>query len=197
MPHHFFAMLSRMKYISRWALMRNAVNENLSEHATQVAMLAHALAVLHNRRFGGNVNAERCALLGLYHDAAECLTGDLPTPVKYYSEAVRSAYQTVEDHAAAQLLAMLPENLRADYDSLLRPAAEEEMLWCFVKAADKFSALIKCMEEAQAGNKEFAIAAESTLKSLREMQLPEAEVFLEQFLPGFALSLDEMRQREK
>jgi len=193
MPHHFFAMLARMKYINRWALMRNAVNENLSEHATQVSMLAHALAVLHNRRFGGQINAERCALLGLYHDAPECLTGDLPTPVKYYSEEVRNAYQTVENHAAAQLLAMLPEDLRADYNPLLNPAEEDETLWRFVKAADKISALIKCIEEAQAGNKEFAIAAESTLKSLHEMQLPEAELFLAQFLPGFSLSLDEMR----
>lgn len=190
---NFFAMLSRMQYINRWSLMRNAHPENLSEHAMEVSMVAHALAVLHNRRFGGSVNPERAALLGLYHDAPECLTGDLPTPVKYYSDTVRAAYQTVETHAAEQLLAMLPEDLRADFLPLLAPQAAEEHLWRFVKAADKISALIKCVKEAHAGNREFAIAAEGLREKIRSMHCQEADMFVAEFLPGYALTLDEIK----
>lgn len=189
-------MISRMKYINRWALMRNAQPENLSQHSMEVACVAHALAVLRNRRFGGSVNAERCALLGLYHDAPESLTGDLPTPVKYYSGAVREAYRTVENHAAAQLLGMLPEDLRADYAPLFVRAEEDAALWPLVRAADKLCALIKCIEEEKAGNREFAIAAASLRETVAALRLPEAEVFIQEFLPGFSLTLDEIKHSD-
>ncbi|MCO7135958.1 5'-deoxynucleotidase [[Clostridium] leptum] len=189
---HFFAMLSRMKYINRWGLMRNTYPENISEHSLQVAMIAHALAVLRNRRFGGSVSPERVALLSLFHDTPEILTGDLPTPVKYRNTAIRSAYQQVELDSAQQLLQLLPDDLQGDYRSLFLPEEEEKELWVLVKAADKLSALIKCIEEQKAGNQEFRTAAVSTRQSIVDMHIPEADVFLEQFLPSFSLTLDEL-----
>ena len=189
---HFFAMLSRMKYINRWGLMRNTYPENISEHSLQVAMIAHALAVLRNRRFGGSVSPERVALLSLFHDTPEILTGDLPTPVKYRNTAIRSAYQQVELGSAQQLLQLLPDDLQGDYRSLFLPEEEEKELWVLVKAADKLSALIKCIEEQKAGNQEFRTAAVSTRQSIVDMHIPEADVFLEQFLPSFSLTLDEL-----
>ena len=147
---HFFAMLSRMKHINRWGLMRNTYPENISEHSLQVAMIAHALAVLRNRRFGGSVSPERVALLSLFHDTPEILTGDLPTPVKYRNTAIRSAYQQVELDSAQQLLQLPPDDLQGDYRSLFLPEEEEKELWVLVKAADKLSALIKCIEEQKA-----------------------------------------------
>ncbi|BCI61466.1 5'-deoxynucleotidase [Solibaculum mannosilyticum] len=189
---HFFAMLSRMKHINRWGLMRNTYPENISEHSLQVAMIAHALAVLRNRRFGGSVSPERVALLSLFHDTPEILTGDLPTPVKYRNTAIRSAYQQVELDSAQQLLQLLPDDLQGDYRSLFLPEKEEKELWVLVKAADKISALIKCIEEQKAGNQEFRTAAVSTRQSIVDMHIPEADVFLEQFLPSFSLTLDEL-----
>ena len=189
---HFFAMLSRMKYINRWGLMRHTYPENISEHSLQVAMIAHALAVLRNRRFGGSVSPERVALLSLFHDTPEILTGDLPTPVKYRNTAIRSAYQQVELDSAQQLLQLLPDDLQGDYRSLFLPEEEEKELWVLVKAADKLSALIKCIEEQKAGNQEFRTAAVSTRQSIVDMHIPEADVFLEQFLPSFSLTLDEL-----
>lgn len=189
---HFFAMLSRMKHINRWGLMRNTYPENISEHSLQVAMIAHALAVLRNRRFGGSVSPERVALLSLFHDTPEILTGDLPTPVKYRNTAIRSAYQQVELDSAQQLLQLLPDDLQGDYRSLFLPEEEEKELWVLVKAADKLSALIKCIEEQKAGNQEFRTAAVSTRQSIVDMHIPEADVFLEQFLPSFSLTLDEL-----
>ena len=189
---HFFAMLSRMKHINRWGLMRNTYPENISEHSLQVAMIAHALAVLRNRRFGGSVSPERVALLSLFHDTPEILTGDFPTPVKYRNTAIRSAYQQVELDSAQQLLQLLPDDLQGDYRSLFLPEEEEKELWVLVKAADKLSALIKCIEEQKAGNQEFRTAAVSTRQSIVDMHIPEADVFLEQFLPSFSLTLDEL-----
>ena len=189
----FFAMISRMKYINRWSLMRNEHNENLCEHSFDVASTAHALAVIGNRRFGKNYNAERCALLGLYHDAPETLTGDLPTPVKYYSEQVRSAYKTVEEHACGSLLSMLPEDLRDDYKPLFIQEAGDEELWKLVKAADKLSALVKCIEEGRSGSGEFRTAAESTKAAIEKMNLPEADVFIKEVLPAYELTLDELK----
>lgn len=195
MPNdHFYAMLSRMKYINRWGLMRNTREENISEHSLDVAILAHALAVLRNRRFGGNVNAERAALLGLFHDTTEILTGDLPTPVKYYNPQIREAYREVERVAQARLLSLLPEDLRPDYQSLLGPTQQEQELWGLVKAADKLSAVIKCVEERRMGNAEFEQAEAALRKSLREMELPEADCFMEEFLPSYSLTLDEQEQ---
>ena len=194
MNNHFFAMHSRMKYINRWALMRNTVSENISEHSNDVAVIAHALAVIKNVRFGGNLNAERAAFLGLYHDMTEIITGDMPTPVKYYSEDMREAFKEVEDRAGKHLLEMLPEDMAKYYESAFFKAEGDEYLWQIVKAADKISALIKCIEEKNAGNNEFGKALESTRTSLDNMAMPEVEAFLEEFLPSFYLSLDEQNE---
>ena len=191
MKSHFFAYISRMRFIQRWALMRNTRQENICEHSQDVAVLAHALALLQNRRFGGQVDEGRCVLLALYHDAPEIFTGDLPTPVKYYNPAIREAYQQVEEVAADKLLSMLPEDLRPDYHTLLHPGdrwPEERRL---VKAADKLAALIKCLEELKQGNAEFASARASTEASIRAMGIPAADCFLEEFLPAYELTLDE------
>ena len=149
--NNFFAMLSRMRYINRWGLMRNTLTENISEHSLDVAILAHALAVLRNTRFGGRVNAERAALLGLFHDCTEIITGDMPTPVKYYAPELRRAYKEVESAAKENLLSGLPAELKDIYAPLLMETEEEAELWRLVKAADKLSALIKCMDGACGG----------------------------------------------
>ena len=191
MRYNFFALLSRMKYITRWALMRNTRPENLCEHTQDVAVLAHGLALLQNRRFGGTVDVGKCVLLALYHDAPEILTGDLPTPVKYYNPAIRDAYRHVEDVSANKLLSMLPEDIRPDYQALFFPGedlAEERRI---VKAADKLSALIKCVEEQGQGNREFEQARRSTEAAVRSIHLPAVDCFLEEFLPAFELTLDE------
>lgn len=190
MPYTFYAMLSRMKYIRRWALMRNTEAENIAEHTQQTAVLAHALAVLYNRRFGGTVNVERCALLALYHDVPEILTGDLPTPVKYHNAALRLAYRQVETEAEDALLSLLPEDLQGEYTPLLRGEMSEEERR-IVKAADKLSALIKCEEELKAGNREFSVARETQLKSVRELHFPPADLFMEEFFPAFSQTLDQ------
>lgn len=189
MGNSFFAMLSRMKYISRWALMRNTKGETLSEHSLETAYLAHALAELHNRRFGGSVDTGRVALLAMYHDAPEILTGDMPTPVKYFNKQLRSAYGDVEKAACERLLSTLPDDLRPAYEPLLIEA--ESLEHRLVKAADKLSALIKCIEERKAGNLEFASAEEATLRSLLAMDMPEVRCFLEEFIPTYSLTLDE------
>ena len=187
----FFAMLSRMKYITRWGLMRNTREENLCEHTLEPALLAHALATLRNRRFGGKVNADRAAVLALFHDASEILTGDLPTPVKYYNPEIKDSYKKVERLACDQLLSLLPEDLQPEYAPLLHPEPGDEELWMLCKAADKLSALIKCVQERSTGNREFLQAEESTLEAIHALRLPEAECFLTEFLPAYARSLDE------
>lgn len=190
--NHFFAMFSRMKHIGRWALMRNTHKENISEHSLEVASVAHALAVIHNKRFGGNANAERAAVLGVYHDTPEIITGDMPTPVKYYSEQAREAYQEIEDNACNTLLEMLPEDMREEYSPFFIHQEQDQLLWRFVKAADKICALTKCIEEAKAGNTEFESAARSTREIIAKMNMPEAECFMEDFLESYGLTLDEM-----
>lgn len=191
MANSFFAMHSRMKYINRWALMRNTANENISQHSNDVAAIAHALAVIKNIRFDGNVNAERAAFLGLYHDMPEIITGDMPTPVKYHSKQMREEFLKVEDMACEKLLSMLPDDMKAYYEAAFFPAKQDEYLWKLVKAADKISALIKCIEEKNAGNREFEKAYLSTEAAIKAMAMPEADVFLEEFIPAFHLSLDE------
>ena len=188
---HFFAMLSRMKYISRWGLMRNTRSENLGEHSLETAVLAHGLAVIRNRRFGGEVDPQRAATLALFHDVPEILTGDLPTPVKYFNPKIREAYHTVEEEASRRLLSCLPADLAPDYEDLFFHRPQEEELWRIVKAADKLSALIKCVEEEKTGNREFMEASRSLRRSLEEMDLPEVRCFLKEFLPSYSLSLDE------
>lgn len=191
MGRNFYAVLSRMKYITRWALMRNTRQENICEHSYDVAVLAHALAVLTNRRFGGRVDEGRCVLLALYHDAPEILTGDMPTPVKYDNPAIRDAYKQVEAVSAGKLLSMLPEDLQEDYGPLFFAGDGWEQEKRLVKAADKLSALIKCVEELGQGNREFLSARRSTEQAIRAMGLPAADCFLEEFLLAYELTLDE------
>lgn len=186
----FFAIISRMKYINRWSLMRNTVTENISEHSLEVAFIAHLLAVLRNKRFGGNVNPERVALLAMYHDTPEIITGDLPTPIKYYNKNIKSAYSEIENNASNQLLSYLPDDIKEEYRPLLFKDEGESELWELVKAADKISALIKCVEEKQMGNKDFSDAERATLKIIKELNVKEADVFLEEFMPSYGLTLD-------
>ncbi len=189
---HFYAMLSRMKYINRWGLMRNTRSENLCEHSFETAVLAHALAVLRNTRFGGHADPERTAVLALFHDASEILTGDLPTPVKYYNPKIRTAYREVEAVAQNKLLSLLPDDLKPSYEPVLAANGDSDRdLLPLVKAADKLSAIIKCMEESRMGNTEFSKAEATLLQAVRDMHLPEADCFVEEFLPSYRLTLDE------
>lgn len=190
MAYSFFAMLSRMKNIRRWALMRNTRSENISEHSHEVAVLAHALALITNKHYAGHVDPSRCVLLAIYHDAPEILTGDMPTPVKYFNPAIREAYRQVEDSACDKLLSMLPEDLQEDYAPLLSGEGDA-MEQRLVKAADKLSALIKCVEELAQGNREFASARRSTEQSIRAMHIPAADEFLDRYLPAYELPLDD------
>lgn len=192
MAHNFFPMIARMRYIARWGLMRNTQPENIQEHSHQVAVLAHALAVIRRDVFGGDIDPGQAAVLALYHDAPEILTGDLPTPVKYYNPEIRDAYREVETVSARRLLSMLPDALRPAYEPLLLEDPESGY-HAVVKAADKLSAYIKCVEELKAGNSEFRQAAEQTRQALEASPLPEVGYFLEHFMPGFELTLDELR----
>lgn len=193
MESHFFAIISRMKYIERWALMRNSQEESISEHSLEVGMLAHALAVISNKRLKNNLNAERAALIGLYHDSTEIITGDMPTPVKYYNQEIQTAYKDIEETAARHLLNMLPEDLKESYETLFLPKEEDAYLWRLVKAADKLSALIKCIQEENAGNREFIHAKESLTENLAHMKLKEVDIFMEEFLPSYYKTLDELK----
>ncbi len=189
--YHFFAMVNRMKRIDRWALMYNTEKENIAEHSQCVAVLAHALALIGNKEFGKSYDAERAALLALFHDTTEVITGDMPTPVKYGSEELKTVYKRIEAGAAQRLLAMLPEDYRADYLPLFEQQAEDEALWQLVKAADKISALIKCIEETRMGNREFEMALKAQEQKIAAINLPEVRYFSEHFLPSYYLTLDE------
>ena len=187
----FFAIISRMKYIDRWALMRNTHSETLSEHSLDTAIIAHALAVIRNRRFGGQVSPERAALLAIFHDVPEVITGDMPTPIKYFSSEIRSAYAGVERAAESRLLSLLPEDMRDEYLPLITHDGEDAELLRLVKCADKLSALVKCIEEEKACNKEFTAAKAATIKAIKDMGIPEGIEFLEKFIPPFELTLDD------
>lgn len=190
MNHHFFAYIGRMRYIPRWALMRNSFPENVQEHSHMVAVLAHALAVIRNELFGGNVDAGAVAVAALYHDATEIITGDMPTPVKYYNPEIKASYHKVEHMAAERLLSLLPPELTERYRPLFgEPDGETRRI---VKAADKLSAYIKCVEELKAGNLEFKRAAEQTYRALAEMRLPELDWFMAHCLDSFSKTLDEL-----
>ena len=198
-PSSFFAIISRMRYIERWSLMRNSRPENLSEHALDVALIAHCLATLGNVRYGKHLNADRAALIGLYHDASEIITGDMPTPVKYANPEIRDAYHQVEDTAQETLLDTLPDDLRPVYQDILNPHktskdADEAYTLKLIKAADKLSALIKCIDEAQAGNSEFVTAEASTRSIVIDMaqDLPEVRDFMNEFLPSYGETLDQL-----
>lgn len=191
MNSNFFAVLYRMRYITRWALMNNTREENISEHSMDVAVVAHALAVIRNRRFGGNIDIGKIVLTALYHDCTEIITGDMPTPVKYSSGTLHNAYAELEEDAAKRLLDLLPEDMKEDYESFIMPHYDPE-LYKIVKAADRISALVKCIEEEKRGNTEFRKAAEAVRKSIEETSLPEVKVFMEEFLPAYNLTLDEL-----
>ena len=191
MRSHFFAYVSRLRFIQRWALMRNTAQENVQEHSHQVAVLAHALAVIRNEKFGGSVDAGQVAVAALYHDASEILTGDMPTPIKYDNPDIKKAYKEVEAMAEKKLLHMLPEELQSAYAPVITgQSGEIEEL---VKAADKLSAYIKCVEEMKAGNNEFREAAAQTRKALDAYKLPEVAYFMETFMESFSLTLDELK----
>lgn len=189
MSHSFYALLSRMRYISRWGLMRSTERENLAEHSLQCALFAHALALVGNRYFQKSYDAQQAALLALFHDASEILTGDMPTPIKYANPALREAYRTVEAEAVEGLLNRLPEELREDYRPLLKEEAPAE-LTALVKAADKLCAYCKCMEELKSGNREFAAAARANAAAVADLHLPEADWFMTHCAPAFSLELD-------
>ena len=190
--NNFFGMLSRMKYINRWGLMRNNINENIAEHSLQVAIIAHGLAVIGNKRFGRNLNAEYIAMMGIMHDTTEIITGDLPTPIKYYAPEIRDAYKKVENIAANQLLKELPEDMQEAYEDIL--IKDDSIEWKYVKAADKLSAYIKCIEEKNTGNTDFAKAEDTIRKALEDMQMEEIDVFIEEFLPAYVMTLDEINK---
>ncbi len=192
MSYSFFALLGRMNCIDRWGLMRNTRTENIQEHSHMVAVLAHALAVIGREKFGSAVDPNEAAVAGLYHDAPEILTGDLPTPVKYDNPAIKDAYKAVESVAADKLLSMLPEELAPSFAPYVKEELEPELLR-LVKAADKLAAHIKCLEELKAGNAEFKLAARQTREALDRMELPALDYFIKYFLPGFELTLDELQ----
>lgn len=190
----FFAMMARMKYIERWALMRNSVKENISEHSMEVAMLAHGLGVIAKEKCGKEIDLDKLTLIGLYHDANEIITGDMPTPVKYHDDEIRDAYKRVEDMANRKLIDQLPNYMRRYYEAILFMQPGDEELWKLVKAADKLSALIKCMEEEKAGNKEFATAYDTIYGTLLSMDMEEISIFMQDFLPSYQKTLDELQK---
>ena len=187
MSSSFFAMVNRMKLIDRWALMRNTSKENIAEHSHSVAVIAHALALIGNKKFGKNYDASRAALLALYHDTTEVITGDMPTPVKYYNDEIKNVYKDIEHIAGERLLNMLPEEFKDDYRSFFKSEESDKALWALVKAADKISALIKCIEEHRMGNLEFETALSAQENKINAIDLPEVKYFSEHFLPAYYL----------
>jgi len=188
----FFAVFFRQKYINRWGLMRNVTSESLSTHASEVASVSHALAVIGNTYFGRSYNADRVSVLALYHDLPEVFTGDLPTPVKYANKTLKNCYSELENEAINQLMGRLPSELRPIYSDILEPKEEDRELQKLVKAADKLCALLKCIEEEKCGNHDFTSARRSIEKALSEMDVPELHYFMENFLPAFSGTLDEL-----
>ena len=191
MANEFYALMGRMRYITRWGLMRNSFTENISEHSHQVAVLAHALALIRRDilKLEGP-DPDRCAVAALYHDASEILTGDMPTPIKYYNPEIKDAYKQVERIAGERLLTMIPQELRSAYEHLV--LEDDEVVNPIVKAADKLSAYIKCIEERKAGNREFVSAEAQTRRILEASPLPEVAYFMEHLIPAFEKNLDEL-----
>ena len=191
MSYDFFAFADRMKYIKRWQLMRSVREENIMEHSQQVAMFAHALAVIKNRIYGGNVNAEKAVLYAVYHECAEVMTGDLPTPIKYFDNSIRGAYKNLEEKASLKLLSMLPKELEGDFAASIIPDAQSEE-YAIMKAADRLAAYVKCLEELRCGTNEFAKAKKSIEDDLHSRNMPEVEYFFKNFIESFSLTLDEL-----
>ena len=189
---HFFAYVSRLRWIKRWGLMRNAIEENVATHSWEVATLAHALALIRNRHFGGQVNADRIAAAALYHDATEVITGDMPTPIKYHSKVMREAFGDIEHKAEAELLALLPADLREDFSPYLRESQQSVEDRELIKAADRLSAWLKCQAEVRAGNREFEPAEKQIREKLVQEALPEVTYFMEVFAPSYEQPLDNL-----
>lgn len=189
---HFFAYLARMKYINRWGLMRNTLEENIQEHSLQVAMIAHLLALIHNKFYGGKVDIERVLTLAVFHEASEVITGDMATPIKYFNPEIKKAYKEIEEVANRKLLEMLPEELQEDYAHILIGEKRDKSAYVFVKAADKLCAYLKCLEELKAGNREFEKAKNAIENQIHGMDMPEIEYFMKNFAPSFSLTLDEL-----
>lgn len=189
--YNFYAFIDRMKFIKRWQLMRSVREENIMEHSQQVAMFAHALAVINNKVFGGSADAEKTVLYAVYHECSEVLTGDLPTPIKYYDNNIKGAYKSIEKRACDKLLLTLPEELRGDFAPCMKPD-EESIEYTLMKAADRLAAYVKCLEELRCGNKEFAKAKQSIEEDLHSRNMPEVEYFFEKFIDSFSLTLDEL-----
>lgn len=194
MDYSFYATISRMKYIDRWALMRNTREENLSEHSLEVAMIAHALCVIGNTRYNKSLDAEHAAMIGIYHDASEIITGDMPTPIKYYNKDIKAAFKDIETEANKKLLRKLPEDLQEAYRDIFFKEDSHAYEWRLVKAADKLSAMIKCLEEEKTGNREFVKAREATEATVNRLaeELPEVGDFMRDFMPAFTRTLDEL-----
>ena len=191
---NFFAMLSRMKYVNRWGLMRNTIPESLSDHTMDVVIIAHALVMIANVYYGKQLDESRAALLAAFHDAPEIITGDMPTPVKYYAPEVKNAYSKVEDAAVNKMIDSLPPELKNHYERLLKADSEDDaQLIKYVKAADKISALIKCIEEEQMGNRDFSSARRSTEEIIQKLDMPEVEYFMNNFMQGYFMTLDEQQ----
>ncbi|MCB0179525.1 MAG: 5'-deoxynucleotidase [Anaerolineae bacterium] len=189
---HFFAYLAKMKFIQRWGLMRNTSPENIQEHSLQVAMIAHGLAIIKNRRFAGQVNPERVATLALFHDASEVITGDLATPIKNFNPKIKTAYSEIEIVAKQKLFDMLPDELKVDYESIFFKQDDDEPHWQLIKAADKICAYLKCLEELKVGNEEFAKAARVIESDIAQLELPEVTYFMNTYVASFSLTLDEL-----
>lgn len=192
MKSHFFTYMAKMKYIKRWGIMRNTVDENIQEHSLQTAMIAHALALIKNRMFGGSVNPERVMALAVYHEAGEVITGDLPTPIKYFNPEISKEYKKIEAIAEDALWNMLPDELKSDFDVLLKNQKSEDQNYKLVKAADKICAYIKCVEEINTGNDGFKQAKKTIEKSIRDLKMPEVDYFMSVFIDSFSLTLDEL-----
>lgn len=186
---HFFAYIARMKHIKRWGLMRSNREENVQEHSLQVAMIAHCLALIENKRYGGRVDPEHVMALAVFHETAEVITGDLVTPIKYYNKEIQKAYKNVEKVAEEKMISLLPEELRDDYRPLIQP---EEEAYQYVKAADTIAAYTKCLEELKSGNMEFSMAKQTLQQKIHDMNMPCAEDFLREFIPSFSMTLDEL-----
>ena len=191
MSYNFFAYLNRMKYIERWSLMHSTKKENIMEHSEQVAQLAHALAYVSNKIYGNNVDVNACVTLAVFHESSEVITGDLPTPIKYYNNEIKVAYKELEKVADNKLLSMLPQEMRDDYKKILEPD-KNSYEYKLVKAADRLAAYVKCLEEIKSGNKEFSKAEKSIKKELENSPLPEIKYFMDNFIKGFSLTLDEL-----
>ncbi|WP_404366564.1 5'-deoxynucleotidase [Marinobacter sp.] len=189
---HFFAYIARLRWIRRWGLMRNAIEENVATHSWEVATIAHALSLIRNRHFGGDINADQVATAALYHDATEVITGDMPTPVKYHSRVMREAFGAIEHQAENELLALLPEDLRGDFAPYIQESDWSAEMKEIIKAADRISAWLKCLAEIQAGNKEFEPAATTIHNRIRQDALPEVLYFLEVFAPSYQRPLDHL-----